>query len=149
MKRRIVPRKRAKLSLFEWKCRACKNKTCPFSPVCDNLPPPQGNNQISPILEKAFRLMRDLHHYPGLRLSKLAEACHVSVRELQLLFKKELNCTFSECLRCIRAGHARQIRKKDPTITVPELMRKVGFLSKTGYYLAQKALNQQSPQKSP
>ena len=85
-------------------------------------------------------MMRDYHHYPELRISDIAGVLKISVRRLQQLFHDELKCTFSDCLRCLRAGHVVRIRQKYPGITDKEIRYKVGFASPHGLYIARKTL---------
>ena len=143
-----MKRKKKRLSLqgknlLDWKCRACRNPNCVFSPACKDLPLPDKNLSVSPPLRKAFKMMRDYHHYAELRMSDITVVLGISNRRLEQLFKDELKCTFSECLRCLRAGHVERIRHKDSEIADKEIMHKVGFASPHGFYLARQALQKQ------
>ena len=149
MKRNELSKTLQEPKLNEWECRVCKNRDCVYSPVCNNLPIPKNITDISPLLQSVIQLMRNYHHHKELRLIHIAIYLDVSVRELQILFANELKCIYSEHLRNIRAGHAKRLTIEKPSLSIKQLMDKVGFQSYHGYSIAQKALEKKLASKSP
>jgi len=134
MKRKKLSKTLRETKLVEWKSSACNKPDCVYSPACNKLPISDDRLQVSPMLRWVIQLMRDYHHYPELRVELIANALHISVRQLERLFKTIFHCTYTDCLRRMRSDHAKLILIKHCADYMDDIMDKIGIKSTDGYY---------------
>ncbi len=137
-------KKKDGVRVFSWKCRPCTQWQCALAPgvmisVTEkllSLPPP---------LRKAIQFMQENYSNDQLRIKDVAGEIGLSVRRLQQFFRDNLQSHFRECLRCLRAGHVKRLRQENPRLTIPQIMKQVGFISNHAFYHAKKEQEQKFP----
>ncbi len=142
--KKYLRKKKDGVKAFSWKCRPCTQWQCALAPgvmisITENLP------SLPPPLRKAIRFMQENYSNDQLRIKDVARAVGISVRHLQRYFRDTLHCYFRECLRCLRAGHAKRLIQDNPNLTIDQIMEQVGFISNHAFYHAQKEREQKFP----